>query len=503
MKDSRLCNKCGLLPQDGSKPQPPCKPKCACQKKKCRKDCCGDGFVFRKVVIPAALGDDETGKDKPANGAYTNAYVEYEANGAQYMYDSYGVYTKMENGEEGGGTLNFNELDNRPKYAGELMTGDTDIPSVSAETTARQEADNGLQQQIDAITVSSDVTDVVGTYADLQAYDTSKLKDNDIIKVLQDESRNDETTYYRWDTETETFTLIGEEGPYYTKSAADQKFQDKLVAGTNITIDALTNTISSKGGETIFYANSQETGATRHIYKDEAFTQAASVQDLLNANDEGPIILRITVYPNADGIFSDAYIQNTYVGQNDYQFLFLDERTYREYAGSSTSDTTFYYFSNTLQSTLTAGSNIQINNNVISATDTTYTHFTGTDGLTDGVAGLVPAPITTDVDKFLNSDGTWVGGVAMQSYVDGTTETYTVATGDWAALASSDPYDYSATVTATHTIGASTICELINDDAVTFATYGFAIGAVNGQNVTIYSIGQPAASVTLKVNYRG
>lgn len=61
----------------------------------------------------------------------------------------------------------------------------------------------------------------------------------------------------------------------------------------------------------------------------------------------------------------------------------------------------------TKQNTLTAGSNIQINNDTISATDTTYSDFTGTDGSTAGTAGLVPAPATADADKFLKADGTW------------------------------------------------------------------------------------------------
>lgn len=44
--------------------------------------------------------------------------------------------------------------------------------------------------------------------------------------------------------------------------------------------------------------------------------------------------------------------------------------------------------------------------------------FIGTDGVTDGTIGLVPAPTASDVDKFLKSDGTWdtAGG--------GTTITY-------------------------------------------------------------------------------
>lgn len=110
--------------------------------------------------------------------------------------------------------------------------------AVDVETTAREGADNDLQSQIDAISAASDVKDVVGTYAELEAYDTSALGNNDIIKVLEDEEENDATTYYRWDAIIQKFTLIGEEGPYYTKAGADAKFQDKLTAGTGINIDA-------------------------------------------------------------------------------------------------------------------------------------------------------------------------------------------------------------------------------------------------------------------------
>lgn len=186
------------------------------------------------------------------------------------------------NGFTGDVVLTTSDLENTSDY----QTGSEVAAAIGVETAAREAADNNLQTQIDAISASSDVTDIVGTYAELQNYDTSKLGDNDIIKVLQDESQNDETTYYRWSTTTQSFTLIGEEGPYYTKAQADV---------------------------------------------------------LLNAK----------------------------------------------------------------QDTLTAGANIQISNNTISATDTTYSDFTGTDGTAAGAAGLVPAPATTDAGKFLKADGTW------------------------------------------------------------------------------------------------
>lgn len=43
----------------------------------------------------------------------------------------------------------------------------------------------------------------------------------------------------------------------------------------------------------------------------------------------------------------------------------------------------------------------------IEVSDTTYSNFTGTDGTAAGVAGLVPAPATTDAGKFLKADGSW------------------------------------------------------------------------------------------------
>ena len=77
----------------------------------------------------------------------------------------------------------------------------------------------------------------------------------------------------------------------------------------------------------------------------------------------------------------------------------------------------------TKQNLLTAGSNIQINNDTISATDTTYSPFTGTDGTTAGTSGLVPAPATTDAGKVLGADGTWVAGGPTVVQTAGTSTT--------------------------------------------------------------------------------
>lgn len=99
-------------------------------------------------------------------------------------------------------------------------------------------------------------------------------------------------------------------------------------------------------------------------------------------------------------------------------------------------------------------------------------------------------PVTPDVNKNV--------GLA----ISGTSETLTIFS--WSALSASDPYDYQATVSVTTTISANGTVELVNDQAVLFATYGFAIGAVDTTNnaVTIYSIGEPTSPVSLNIKVR-
>lgn len=118
--------------------------------------------------------------------------------------------------------------------------------AITLETTNRQNADNNLQSQIDAIVSSSDVFDIVGTYAELQAYDISTVPVNDIIKVLVDSTHSNAATYYRCveNNNVKSWSYIGSEGAYYTKSEADGRFvsQTTTVNGqalsSNITLDA-------------------------------------------------------------------------------------------------------------------------------------------------------------------------------------------------------------------------------------------------------------------------
>lgn len=60
----------------------------------------GCPILFRKVTIPASVGDEET--DPPEPGRYRNVLLTYEAGGHSYLYSSDGVFTQLpEKGEQG------------------------------------------------------------------------------------------------------------------------------------------------------------------------------------------------------------------------------------------------------------------------------------------------------------------------------------------------------------------------------------------------------------------
>ena len=103
---------------------------------------------------------------------------------------------------------------------------------------------------------------------------------------------------------------------------------------------------------------------------------------------------------------------------------------------------TWYEKEATGGTTYTAGDNITIADGVISATDTTYNNFTGTDGTDPGTAGLVPAPAATDADKFLKSDGTWDtagGGGPTVVQTSGTSTTDVMSQNAVSSMVFADP----------------------------------------------------------------
>ena len=67
-----------------------------------------------------------------------------------------------------------------------------------------------VEDEVEELKNNPDVVDIVDTYADLQAYDTQHLTDNDIIRVLQDETHSGNSTYYRFTKNPDTWTFVGE-----------------------------------------------------------------------------------------------------------------------------------------------------------------------------------------------------------------------------------------------------------------------------------------------------
>jgi len=194
-------------------------------------------------AISAAVGAEQTAREQ-ADSTISASVTTVANNLATEVTNRTNADTALQTSI---GTLTQNlatETTNRTNADTQLQNNITAVQnSVTAEATARENADTSLQGQIDAISASSDVKDIVGTHAALENYDTSTLGNNDIIKVLQDETEGGATTYYRWNATTQTFSLIGEEGPYYTKSQTDTLLnakQDDLTAGSNITISGST-----------------------------------------------------------------------------------------------------------------------------------------------------------------------------------------------------------------------------------------------------------------------
>lgn len=190
--------------------------------------------------------------------------------------------------------------------------------AIDDEETARKNADNGLQGQIDAITSSSDVVDIVGTYAELLQYPTAGLGDKDVIKVLQDETHNDAMSYYRWNKSSSTWSYIGSEGPYYTKSETNTLLgdkQDTLTAGSNITISS-NNTISAT--DTTYTAGNGLTLTGTEFSADTTVLQPKltagdginiSAQNVISANIDPADFF--TASETVDGTGSEMTLNNT------------------------------------------------------------------------------------------------------------------------------------------------------------------------------------------------
>ena len=137
---------------------------CSCGKPK--DDCC----PFRKIVIPAVMGDDsEDSPSAPENGAYVNALVEYEANGAMYMYASDGIFTKlsMVAGSAGAATVAYVDKQDAKMLADAKTYADSIVPTVDVTKAYVDQHDADTLEEAKAYTDAHSSSGSEAMYVDL------------------------------------------------------------------------------------------------------------------------------------------------------------------------------------------------------------------------------------------------------------------------------------------------------------------------------------------------
>ena len=137
---------------------------CTCGKPK--DDCC----PFRKIVIPAVMGDDsEDSPSAPENGAYVNALVEYEANGAMYMYASDGIFTKlsMVAGSAGAASVSYVDQQDAKMLADAKTYADSIVPTVDVTKAYVDQQDASTLEEAKAYTDAHSSSGSETMYVDL------------------------------------------------------------------------------------------------------------------------------------------------------------------------------------------------------------------------------------------------------------------------------------------------------------------------------------------------
>ena len=136
-----------------------------------------------------------------------------------------------------------------------------------------------------------------------------------------------------------------------------------------------------------------------------------------------------------------------------------------------------------------------INSGITTGDVAKLTDFTGTDGTAAGATGLVPAPTTSDGNKFLKGDGTW--GIASPTVVQttGNSTTDIMSQDAVTGMVFADPGTESKIrIGNTATIGDKTIC--IGKNITGGGANNVAIGGSIGSGVyTSVSIGIGASAI--------
>lgn len=286
----------------------------------------------------------------------------------------------------------------------ELSSADYNYPTANPDRVALWLLDNGLYTapagvMVAASTTSypwyntSDKTILVGGSDTVKGIYTFLNGKTDVVTTqVSDGTEADEYTLLK------STQVLQATGQSTTDTMSQKAITDAIAGGggggTN-NFNQLTNRPEYDGvtmtGDTSI---PKVPTATSELTNDSDFITSSALPTVNDA------ILTITQNGTSKGTFTANDADDTTIA--------LTDTTYNAGSGLDLTDTEFSVDTTTIQPKLTAGSNITIDSdNEISATDTTYSNFVGTDGAAAGTAGLVPAPATTDAGKFLKADGTW------------------------------------------------------------------------------------------------
>lgn len=133
--------------------------------------------LFHRVVVPAAMGDDET--NPPRNGQYRNVLLVYEANDHVYLFSSDGIPTFISDGKTGG-VEDYEELLNKPLINGHELIGDSSLEDLGV--------DEAIGDALEDYTPTADLAAVAlsGDYNDLSNTPTIPVV-NDATLTIQKE----------------------------------------------------------------------------------------------------------------------------------------------------------------------------------------------------------------------------------------------------------------------------------------------------------------------------
>ena len=296
----------------------------------------GNCDYFRKVVIPAALGDD-TGEAAPKNGAYRNALVEYEENGALYIYSSDGIYTKIsvESGEYiAGNGINISD--------GVISANVQRVYLKSANTVpAGGDTPNGWINLLPA-----------GMY--VIDYYRSVLTDQPsvagVMVVYHTGNTSTDGKIYHW--------FYSSDGYVYRREGANQDTTWRLDWSAAPKIDD--SFISTR----MIAGNAVTTDKVRRPSRGQWYASIPVI-----GNDGVAEVGKYLDFHDTDD------------GTSDYDTRLISDDG-KLYIGSTSANARVAKIGDI--PTYTAGDNVSITNGVISATDTTYTAGTGID-ITNGV----------------------------------------------------------------------------------------------------------------------